>query len=373
MKNIRVKVLLALMVASMVLIGCGTKEVEEVVEEVEIVETEETESLVIEEEEEIEEEVEEVFAENTNLLTGIADLTEEAIGMRSVAVMVSNVQAAMPQYGISDADIVIEMPVEGGLTRFLAIYGDYTQVPDICSVRSCRDYFPAMSEGFDSIYIHWGMDASIEDHYNAMDLDVFNGTYNDGGLFDRDTERKSDGYALEHTSMMYGWEALVEAIEDEEMRIEIEEDKTDMAFNFYHVNTPAVPEGDGCVYLNIDFGATTAGFTYNEEERVYYKDFNGNNETDGVTGIQISFTNVFVLEATITDRTDSPGRVAIDCYGVSDQVGYYVSNGVVEEIRWSKADEQSRLIFTDLDGNELMINSGKSYIAFNYAEDAVFE
>lgn len=51
--------------------------------------------------------------------------------------MINNVEAALPQYGISAADVIFEIPVEYDLTRLMALYGDYTQVPDVCSVRSC--------------------------------------------------------------------------------------------------------------------------------------------------------------------------------------------------------------------------------------------
>lgn len=73
---------------------------------------------------------------NVNLLTGLPTLTDGAIGKRPVAVMVNNVDAALPQYGISAADLIFELPVEYDLTRLMAVYGDYTQVPDVCSVRS---------------------------------------------------------------------------------------------------------------------------------------------------------------------------------------------------------------------------------------------
>ena len=83
---------------------------------------------------------------HTNLLTGLATLTDEAVGKRPVAVMVNNTKASFPQYGIAQADIIFEVPVEGAETRFMAMYGDYTQVPKICSVRSCRMYFPEFSD-----------------------------------------------------------------------------------------------------------------------------------------------------------------------------------------------------------------------------------
>ena len=105
---------------------------------------------------------------NQNLLTGIGDLTEEAIGKRPVAVMINNVKAALPQYGIAQADVIFEMPVEGDLTRLMALYADYTQMPDICAIRSCRYYYPAVAKGFDAFYVHWGMgrsDAEIRKNF----------------------------------------------------------------------------------------------------------------------------------------------------------------------------------------------------------------
>ena len=43
------------------------------------------------------------------------------LAKRPVAVMVSNIKAFLPQYGIDDADIIYELPVEGGITRLMAV------------------------------------------------------------------------------------------------------------------------------------------------------------------------------------------------------------------------------------------------------------
>ena len=85
------------------------------------------------------------------------------------------------------------------------------------------------------------------------------------------------------------------------------------------------------------------------------------------TGNQLTFTNVFVLETSITVR-DDVGHKDVDWSGGNDSVGYYISNGAVQQIHWSKEpnNEWSRLTFFDENGNELSINRGKSYIAFNY-------
>lgn len=113
-----------------------------------------------------------------NLLTGLPTLTDGAIGKRPVAVMVNNVDAALPQYGISAADLIFELPVEYDLTRLMAVYGDYTQVPDVCSVRSCRYYYPILAVGFDAVYVHWGIDPTIAtETINSMEIDHFDADY----------------------------------------------------------------------------------------------------------------------------------------------------------------------------------------------------
>lgn len=306
-----------------------------------------------------------------NLLTGVNDLTEEAVGKRPVAVMVNNVEAALPQYGISQADIIFEIPVEGNQTRFMALYGDYTQVPKICSLRSCRDYFPALAKGFDAFYVHWGQDQTIASYLQNLYPDRFNGMSNTGGLFGRDTARRSSGYALEHTGYFDGT-GLVEVIEKKGLRSDLEDNKKGTAFKFHEVGTVVKPEGEACNKVHIEFGAATATLTYDAESNTYLKKINGDAQVDGKTGEQLAFTNVFVLETKITTR-DAKGHKDVDWNGSKSAVGYYISNGVVQKIHWSKADEKSYLKFYDENGEELVINRGKSYIAINNANKATFE
>ncbi len=331
----------------------------------------EPEPAVVEEEPEPEpepeeEEPEEVIPENQNLLTGIPDLTEEAIGKRPVAVMVNNIPAAMPQYGVEQADIIFEIPVEGDQTRFMALYGDYTQVPKVCAIRSCRAYFPAISQGFDAFYVNWGIDDTMGDYIAALGLDQYDGMYNPGGLFGRDQDRLNSGYALEHTAYFDGTK-FADYVQSQGTRTDLADDKKDTAFQFNGLEEQIKPEGTDCTNVDINFGAQSASFTYDEASNTYKKENTGEPQIDGKTGNQLAFTNVFVLETSITVR-DDVGHKDVDWSGGNDSVGYYISNGAVQQIHWSKEpnNEWSRLTFFDENGNELFINRGKSYIAFNY-------
>lgn len=310
---------------------------------------------------------------NQNLLTGVADLTDAAIGKRPVAVMVNNVPDAMPQYGIAKADVIFEIPVEGDVTRFMALYADYTQVPKVCAVRSCRNYFPAFSQGFDAFYVNWGIDDSIADYLELLQLDQFDGMYDSNGLFARDQSRIDAGYALEHTAYFDGT-AFAGVVDSQGYRTDLEEGLNDTAFVFNGLEEQVKPAGSDCTNVDINFGAQTATLTYDAERKVYLKCLNGTPQIDGNTQEQLAFTNVFVLETDISVR-DELGHKDIDWDGSLDSVGYYLSNGGVQKIHWSKEEknESSRLRFFDESGEELKINRGKSYIAVNYHDQTTFQ
>ena len=62
-----------------------------------------------------------VIPMGTNPLTGLP-LELEYVNDRPVAVIFNNLYQAMPQLGISQADIIYEIPAEGGITRMLGVF-----------------------------------------------------------------------------------------------------------------------------------------------------------------------------------------------------------------------------------------------------------
>ena len=362
MKKLRMMAFTFFLIAG--LVACGKEET--------VKDTSKESALTnIEVKEEDKENIEKEPAENENLLTGLPTLTAEAIGKRPVAVMVNNIKAAFQQYGIEAADVIFEILVEGDQTRFMALYGDYTQVPEICSVRSCRKYFPILSQGFDAVYVHWGMADPIIPEVNAMGLTRYDGTANTGGLYGRDQDRLNAGYALEHTSSFDGT-GLPNAMAERGERTDLAEGKTDPAFLFNGVDETVRPEGEDCIEVEIEFGAATANLVYDEATDTYLKEFDGEPQIDGRTNNQLAFTNVFVLETEISIDPNGTHKW-FDWTGGGNSKGYYVSNGAVQEIKWSKESQNDYLKFYTLDGEELAINRGKSYIAINYLGQASFE
>ena len=102
------------------------------------------------------------------------------------------------------------------------------------------------------------------------------------------------------------------------------------------------------------------------------KHFNGKDQIDGRTKNQLAFTNVFVLEVEIGIDPINGVHKKFNWTGGEDSIGYYVSNGAVQKIKWVKDSINDYLKFYTEDGEELSINRGKSYIAINYIGQATF-
>ena len=359
---------LLLLFVSFLFIGCSRQE--EVVEEP----TADPGPAVVittEPEPEPKPEPEEVIPPNQNLLTGVPDLTDEAIGKRPIAVVIGNTGPVMPQYGIGAADIVMEFPVEGWQTRMVGLYGDYTQVPRIVPVRSRRSYFVQFSLGFDAVFAHWGTDDSILSYLAQLQYyDNLDGGRNPGGLFGRDQARRNAGYAVEHSSFMDG-PKIPEALNSLNIRTDLREEKLGPAFSFNGLNEIVTPEGDVATSVKIDFGATNAGFTFDPETQKYLKDFNGRVQVDGATDEQLAFTNLLILETDVWVK-DQWNRLEMT-WAILHGHGYYVSDGQVIPIRWSKENEWDYIHLFDESLNPLSINRGRTYIAVNRPDRVTFE
>jgi len=313
----------------------------------------------------------EPLPENLSILTGLPTLTEEAIGARPVAVMINNARGALPQNGVGHADILFEVPVEGDETRLMGVFSDYTKIPTVGSVRSCRYYFPIIALSFDAIYVNWGMDPTIATQTVArLDLDQLDGIRVGFG-FGRDQERLNRGVALEHTAMLYG-EKFPELLSRREIRTELKEEWENDAFCFAPYEEVIVPDGEAVDFIKINFGAQTSRFTYNEETHLFEKLYGKNPHIDNLTGEQIAFTNVVVLETDISVR-DKTGRKNVNWQGGPEYTGYYFTEGTKQEITWSKEDEYSKIELFNTDGTPLVMNRGKTYIAIVYRDRVSLE
>lgn len=290
-----------------------------------------------------------------NPLTGEAGYNEELIGNRPVMVVVENHSQARPQWGLTSSDIVFEMVAEGGITRMILMYADASRLPDkIGPVRSTRHYFLDLAEGYDAIFTHFGQSTYAKQQLQSHDIDNING-YVDGSYFSRDKSRNVDS---EHTAYTTK-EWVTKAIEDKEYRTTLKDGYTD-AFQF-NIDGDKVLKDGSCVTATVSFSSSyTYTLDYDKQENVYYSSLNGNPFMDS-NGTQQNFENIVILYTNISAISgDTKNRVDFD---LSEGEGRYISNGSYEDISWKKGDSTDMLKLYDSEGEELKLNTGRTYIA----------
>lgn len=104
-----------------------------------------------------------------NPLTG--EPLAEPVTRRIVAIKVDNVPAAQPQIGLNQAELIFEVPVEGGITRFTALYFNAAP-PVVGPVRSVREVDAALLAPFDPLLMTTGGHDFVERVFDAVGVTI---------------------------------------------------------------------------------------------------------------------------------------------------------------------------------------------------------
>ena len=349
MKKKFLKALLITMLGSVfLLVGCGKKTEPNMNELTLPVETEE--------EPEVEEELPEVNlheGERQDLLTG-QWVPEETAKQRPMAVMIGNTVDALPQYGVGEADVLYECPVEGGLTRLMAIFSDYTKAEKIGSVRSCRLYFAYFAKEYDAMYTHFGQAVYALDFLNSDQIDNLSGL--DGSIsstFYRDSSRKAPHNAF--TSP----QGLDEGIATKNYRTEYDEEYTGHFLFADPDEDKIVLDGADAAVMRPGYPIDKPWFVYDKDTDTYKRFQYKQAHIDGANDQQLSFTNV-IFQNMDYEVIDQKGYLEFNTVGTG--TGKYFTGGKVVDITWKKEDINSPAIFYDASGEQLKMNPGKTCV-----------
>ena len=305
-------------------------------------------------------EAESLPAENyKNPLTG--EKISQPYTSMPTAVVVNNIKACMPQYGIANADMFFEIETEGGITRCLAVFTDLSKTDRIGPVRSARTYFNNLSTGLNSVMIHCGGSVNaLQGKYDEKTVlnpwkhidQMRNGSY-----FYRDKERKAAGYALEHTLFTTGEKLL--AARDKNGYKDDGTKQTDYGYQF--AEKPAIT-GEAAQKITVTFrGSKTTDFAYDQATGLYKASQYKKDHIDKNTGETVSYRNVLVLKTKQwTVKEGTYNRSYYDLIGSGE--GYFACDGQIVAIKWSRKSVTDPFVYTLADGTPLTLGVGRSYI-----------
>lgn len=290
----------------------------------------------------------------TNPLTG-EGIKEDISKNRPVAVMINNIIQAQPQRGVSSADMIFEIPAEGGVTRMLAIFQDLEDIESIGSIRSLRSYYLQIVQGFDAILVHaGGSEEAYHDLYNTGwdHIDGVMGNYKVDPFY-RDHDRMQNG--SEHSLFAVG-DKIIDSIDDSGY-----ETKHNAGFTYGYAfsedaGTQCKNKAD---YAKVIFNSgKNTSFLYDEKTGLYTgyqfgERYQDDNKTD------LTFKNLLFLSAGM-NVYDGVGRLSVDF--ADGGTGYFICEGKSIEINWVKSSDEDGFVFTLKNGTPLNLGIGKSYI-----------
>ncbi len=285
---------------------------------------------------------------------------------RPIAFMIDNNINAMPQAGLEEADLVYEIIVEGGETRLMAVIQN-KEISKIGPLRSVRHYYLDYMLENDAICVHYGQSPQAKSDITKLKVDDINGIYESATDFWRDNSRYAPHNAVTSTAK------LTKLIESKGFRTTTAK-KTVLNYVVDEVNLPdkreepAEGETEGKI-TNVANTVTipysyynTVKYEYDEESKEYIRYSRNTKQTDWNTKNTVKTKNIIITKCKNTTLDDGSGKGRQTLDNVKTLDGYYITNGKYIPIKCYKTSRSGQTVYKDLEGNEIKVNDGKTFI-----------
>jgi hypothetical protein len=264
-------------------------------------------------------------------------------------VMIDNHVDAWPQAGIDRAFLVVEAPVEAGISRFLAFYSDDQDVDKIGPVRSARPYFLDWNNELDGLYVHVGGSDSVLDQISSGGTFDLNQYWFDS-YFWRALNRYAPHNVYTSTKLLKRYVGFKEQAGVALKRL----------YDIWKFKDADLSGDAELKNISVTFDAPSyvTQWIFDLETHRYLRSQSGSvHLVEDKT--QISSDNIVVI-VTDVEILDSVGRRSIRTTGEGKV--FLFRDGKQFEGIWKKESESNRLKFYDSNGNEFELNAGVTWI-----------
>ena len=280
---------------------------------------------------------------------------------RPIAFMIDNNKNAQPQASINSAYLIYEIIVEGGETRLMALFKG-VDADEVGPIRSSRHYFLNYAMENDAIYAHLGMSPQAESDIAKYKINNINGQAYDTGkartdssLYWRAKHKNAPHNAYTNTS------SILEIAKQKGYATTSEKESV-LNYVAEEVNL----ETEDAIIANIiTIPYTTSHkvrYEYDEESQRYTRYSKNKKMTDEMTKEDVTTKNLIITFAENYDLKDKEKKGRQEVVTVGELDGYYITNGKAIKIKCVKTDRTEQTTYTDLNGNEINVNDGNTWI-----------
>lgn len=271
---------------------------------------------------------------------------------RPIAVMIDNHNLAWPQAGLNKAYIVYEAIVEGGETRLMALFKD-TNVDKIGPVRSARHYFLDYAMENDAIYTHFGWSPQAQNDISRYGINNINGITESETSFWRVRDKTSPHNVVTSTQdiLKIAKSKGYKTTSEKESVLNYVADDVNLE-NGQEAKNVTIPHSN----------LQTVKYEYDEKNQVYKRFARKKAQTDWDTGNSITTKNIIITfcDNYTLDDSEDKGRQGLRNIGTFN--GYYITNGKAIKIKCIKEARNIQTRYEDMDGNEIKVNDGNTWI-----------
>ena len=273
---------------------------------------------------------------------------------RPIAVMIDNHSGAWPQINLNQAYMVYEIIVEGGETRLMALFKG-KDLEQIGPVRSSRHYFLDYALENDAIYVHHGWSPQAQSDISKLGVDNINGI----------TESSKSFWRIKGKSAPHNLVTNTEKILQIAERKGYETTSTQKSVLNYVPDEFDLTAEDAVVANSVTIPHSNlqkVKYEYNPETKTYTRYARGKLQKDNATGEAMTTKNIIITfcdNYTLTD-SENKGRQGLKNIGTFD--GYYITNGKAIPIKCTKSARNIQTVYKDLQGNEINVNDGNTFV-----------
>ena len=290
---------------------------------------------------------------NNNKNNDKVDIIDVNSNVRPFAVVVNNTPCAVGvQEGLNKAYIVYEIPTEGSTSRLIALFKDIDDVT-VGTIRSARHNFIDFAYESNAIFVAYGWSHYAEAELRRGIIDNMNGMIESYPYWRNNPE----GLASEHTAYTSTKKIREYA---QQKGYALNGDNTILLK--YNTGDVDLSKKDGAGAANtitIPYGNIVTRFYYDAETKMYSKNVNGAFISDYSSHEAITTKNIIVEKVTYNVTDDG---YYWNIHDVGNGDGYYITNGYAVPIKWSKPSRTSKTTYTYLDGSEIEVSDGRTYI-----------
>ena len=268
-----------------------------------------------------------------------------------LAAVIDNKNAFRNISGLSRAQLVYEMPGENGITSLLALFWRTEPPVEVGSIGSCRHYMLNVAAEHGAVLFAKGTSVYARAEADGHVLDV--------NLVDAQSGSDAAAFRVSGARTMLKTDTAFSFMESQGLAADMRSPRQVFEYSEKAEVPEAGREADE-LFLKYSPGYNCS-FTWDPDTNTYLRWRNDERQMDVSSDKQLSAANVILLKMDSQVIKDDPdGMVEVEMTG--EGIGWYLTGGMAQQIRWSRAERDSATDIRLMNGEQLVLNPGRTWI-----------